>query len=208
MSAVANLNNKSKSQLMDLVKSLTSENTALKEIVRIMESTNERLEKLEREQNKSLQYLRRDTIEISGIPSEIHQNELEKEILKVFQAAEVKVHGENLQERDIQAAHRIGKKGVVICKFVNRKFAREGLFCGRNLKGKNVYNNSNVYINDSLCREFKYLNFVVRKSKNDNIIFRWKVRNGITFVQKKDGDEFEEISHKSDLIRLGLLESE
>ena len=131
-----NLNSKSKSQLVGLVKSLMNENAALKELFKVMEATNERLERLEREQNKSLQYMRRDTIEISGIPTSIRQDDLEGEVQKIFEAAEVKIHGDSLQGKDIQAVHRIGKKGVVICKFVNRKFAREELFWGRNLKEK------------------------------------------------------------------------
>ena len=95
-----------------------------------MEAMNDRLVKLEHEQNKSLQYSRRDSIEISGIPSNIRQKDLEGKVIKIFAEGRLKA-------RDIQACHGVGKKGATIVKFVNRKFAREGLFCGRNLHGKN-----------------------------------------------------------------------
>ena len=51
---------------------------------------------------------------------------------------------------DIQATHRVGKKGVTIVKFVNLKFAYEGLRCGKNLKDSKLYGNSGgIYINNS-----------------------------------------------------------
>ena len=115
-------------------------------------------------------------------------------------------HEESLALGDIQAAHRIGKKGIVICKFVNRKFAKEGLYCRKNLKGKNLYgNNTKVYINNSFCDEFRYTNYLIRKAKSDVLIFRRKLRNGIKYFQKEDGDDFIEISHKNDLIRRNHL---
>ena len=99
------------------------------------------------------------------------------------------------------------KKGITICRFVNRKFARQGLVNGKNLKDTKLYGDSNkVYINTSFCPEFKYLNFLIRKAKSRGDIFRWKERNGIHFVQVKENDDFEEVSHKNDLISLGLLE--
>ena len=190
-------------ELINIVKTPTTENTELKEINKLMGRTNKRLENLEREQNKNLQYLRRDTIEICGIPPVIPQNNLEEEVIKIFNAAKVTVHGKTLDYGDIQACHRIGKKKeTTIYKFVNRKFAREAMYCGKNLKGCDLYhNNGKIFLNDSFCDEFRYLNFVIRKAKRNNKIFRWKVRNGINFIQIKDGDDFTEITHKSDLIQ-------
>ena len=120
---LANLGNKTKTQLLELVKKLAAENTELKEMNQFMESTCKRLINLERQQNKSLQYMRRDTIEVSGIPTNIDQNSLENEVINIFNAADVSVHGNRLTHMDIHACHRIGKKKeITICKFVNRKF--------------------------------------------------------------------------------------
>ena len=80
--------------------------------------------------------------------------------------------------------------------------------CGKNLKGKNIYENSHVYINNSFCPEFGLLNYLVRKGKVNGKIFRWKVRNGISYVQKDENDDFVEVSHKNDLVDLDLLDEE
>ena len=82
--SLENLKNQSKPQLIKLIEKLSEENTALKELHKIMATTNERLVKLEREQNKSLQYSRRDSVEISGIPSTIHHDDLERKLSKIL----------------------------------------------------------------------------------------------------------------------------
>ena len=46
-----NLGNKTKNQLMEMVKKLAAENALLMEVHDYMESSNKRLDKLEREQN-------------------------------------------------------------------------------------------------------------------------------------------------------------
>ena len=130
---------------------------------------------------------------------------LEAEVIRIYNEAAVTVHDKQLGNMDIQACHRIGKKVKVICKFVNRKFAIQGLINGKNLKGKSLYAASGgVFINISFCPEFGRLNYLVRKAKSNGTIFRWKVRNGTTSIQLKKDDVFEEISHINDLTRLNL----
>ena len=162
-----------------------------------------RLEILERVQNSSLQYNRRDTVEISGIPGDTPQTQLEDEVIKNFNLAGVTVEGQKLDKLQIHACHRIGKKGKTIVKTVNRKFAEQGLFCGKNLKGNSPYDTP-VYINPSLCDEYNFLNFIIRKAKREGRIHWYKIRKGINSVQMtKDGD-FHDITHKLDLIKLGI----
>ena len=156
----------------------------------------------------SFQYMRRDTIEITGIPADIENQNLEEEVVKIYQKAGVEINGKNLDSSDIQACHRTGKKNRTICIFVNRKCAREGLVCGRNLEGTGIYGTSPVYINTSFCPEFKVLNFLIRKAKTRGEILRWKVRNGVNFIQVAEGGNLVEVVHKNDLIELNLLESE
>ena len=93
-----------------------------------------------------LQYGRRNSVEITGIPAEIETKDLEEKVINIFYEAGVKVHGNGLTHMDIQAAHRIGKKGTTIVKFTNRKFAIEGRRCGKNLKGTSIFGNASVYI--------------------------------------------------------------
>ena len=202
----SNLNSLTKKELIELINGLRTENSVLKELQTYMNQSNERLEKLEREQNRHIQYQMRDTIEISGIPTSVKQNDLEGEVLKIFETAGVEVNGYKLDYYHIQACHRIGKKGVTICKFVNRKFANNAIYSGKNLKVKELYGtNSGVYINSSLCKEYGFLNFQIRNAKKQGKIFRWKLKHGVNLIQVQEGNGFTEISHKNDLIKLGII---
>ena len=124
-----------KPQLIELIKSLKAENDNLK-VNQV--SVDDRITELERSHYLYLQYGRRNSVEISGIPSTIETENLEDEVIKIYNTAGVKVHDRALTKFDIEAAHRIGRKGVTIVRFTNRKFAYQGLRCGRNLKGKNL----------------------------------------------------------------------
>ena len=205
------LTNLPKNELINMVLQLQAENAGLVAMMKFMETTNNRMEKLEREQNKSLQYNRRNNIEITGIPTRIKTDALEDEVIKIYNAAGVKVEGRNLEKMDIEACHRIGKKGVTICRFVNRKFSRMGLINSQKLKGKELYGkDSKVYINSSFCFEFKHLNYLIRGLKKEKKIAGYKERNGINFIRiiGAEEDDFKEISHKNDLVRLELIAPE
>ena len=66
-----------------------------------MERTNKRLEDLERNQNLSLQYQRRDSVEITGIPEDIDDARLEDEVIKMFNSCQVVVNGRNPRFKDV-----------------------------------------------------------------------------------------------------------
>ena len=106
----------------------------------------------------------------------------------------------------MEACHRIGKKNVVIARFVNRKFARQILYNQKNLKNTKLYGeNSKVYVNDSFCRPFSYIGFVIRKLKKKLMIEGYKVRNGIFSVKLGAHDkDFIDITHKNDFVNLNL----
>ncbi len=113
-------------QLIQLTLALKEENERLITLANDETTSkryDERLERLERELNLQKQYERRSSIEISGIPESIDDNKIEDTVINVLKAAGSKVHNRDATYFDTQAAHRKGKKGVVIYKFVNRKFA-------------------------------------------------------------------------------------
>ena len=87
-----------------MVKNPTAEKALLKKVQEYMEATNKRLEKLEKEQNMSLHYVRRDTIEITGIPADISNHNLEEEVAKIYEKAG-KVNGYKLDASNMQAWH-------------------------------------------------------------------------------------------------------
>ena len=61
----------SKEKLLEMFVSLKDECVALKEMDAYRQKMEKRMEEIEREQFKSSQYSRRDTIEITGIPGDI-----------------------------------------------------------------------------------------------------------------------------------------
>ena len=88
---------------------------------------------------------------------------------------------------------------------MNRKFAREAIVNGRNLKGSKRYgNDSQIFINNNFCKEFKFLNFVIRKAFREKKIYRYKIRNGVTSVQMDPNGTFVEIGHVLDLENLKI----
>ena len=219
-----NLKGKNKDELVRMIQSLRSqvdtlttekktlvdENTELKKVFDVISLQNERILKLEKDFHRNLQYQRRDTVEISGIPKAVDVKDLEAEVIKVYEAAKVKVHGQSLRPSDIQACHRIGKKKeTTIVKFVSRKFAFEGLVNGRNLKDNNVYGNGcKLYINTSFCDAYRHLNFLIRGIKGKKLINHYKVRKGTNMIQIKEGEDYYEIEHVDDLVALGLYTPE
>ena len=101
-------------------------------------SINERLIEIERNFNLSSQYNRRSCIEISGIPDDIPVHKLEDEVIKIYKTAGFKVEERELDHHEIQACHRIAKKGKIICRMVNRKFAEVALYNSKKLKDTKV----------------------------------------------------------------------
>ena len=164
-----------------------------------------RFERLERELNLQKQYERRSSIEITGIPAAVVDDDIEEAVIKVLKAAKAKVHGKFPTHMDIQAAHWKGKKGVVICKFVNRKFGYSAIYSSSNLKDNDVFDNDgSIYINSSLCPEFGYLHFAVRNAKKNKVIHSYKVRHGVMYMKKTENDVEVEISHVNDLVKYNL----
>ena len=132
---------------------------------------------------------------------------IEDEVIKIFEAVNVSVGGERLSKIQIQAVHRIEKaQEKTVAKFVNHRFASEALYASKNLKDNSPYNNP-IYLNRSLCREFAYLNFLVRKAAKGKRVARWKVKKGITLVKiSKNDPKFHEITHHIVLIDLGIYD--
>ena len=198
----AKLNNMRKNELVDLVIQLQQEKNDLLEQKMNMIQMNERIVALERSQYLYEQYGRRELVEISGIPGTVQQKDLEDEVLKIYKEAKVTVHDCELTKKDIVACHRIGKRGATIVRFVNRKFAFEGLRNGKNLKDSKLYDN-NIYVNNSFCREFSKYGYIIRRLKKEKLILGFKVKHGVFQIQTENEGDFIEISHVTDFEKLG-----
>ena len=96
------------------------------------------------------------------------------------------------------------RRKKVICRVINRKYAREIIINSKNLKNNKRYGNSKIFVNNSFCPEFGFLNYVCRKAVKEREIHRLKVKNGINLVQREEGGSFIEIGHVMDLQNLGI----
>ena len=202
------LNSFKKVELINIIKELQNEKTALKSKCDNFSGIEQRVVELERSHYLYLQYGRRNSVEISGIPGDVATKDLESHVINIYKEAKVEVAGRKLEHFDIEACHRIGKRGVVIARFVNRKFANEGLYKGKNLKGNKIYTKSGetspIYINNSFCVPFQYIGYVVRKLKKRELIEEYKIKNGVFQIKKVSSDNFVEISHKCDFEKYNL----
>ena len=178
-----------KTELIELVLQLQTEKDTLKEERESLQLITSRVVQLERSQFLYEQYARRESVEITGIPTSVKIDDLEDAVIDVYNRAKIQVFGRELQKEDISACHRIGKKKeVTIVRFVNRKWAWQGLISGKNLKG------TPVYINNSFCPEFAKYGYFIRR----------RVRHGVYQLQLEDDGDYMEISHSSDFSKYGL----
>ena len=103
-----------KSELINMIMELQKEKDVLKNEVSNLSSIGKRVIELERSQALYLQYNSRHSVEITGIPEDVEQKDLECQVIKIYDEAEVDAHGRSLNHFDIEAFHRIRKKNVVI----------------------------------------------------------------------------------------------
>ena len=193
-----------KNQLITYITGLRNRESKLIEKVKDLELS-KRIFNIEVSHLKSLQYQRRDSIEIHNFPTNIPDSGVENKCIEILENLGVS----DLTNRDIHAAHSLKNNKNVIIKFVNRKFADKSLHCKSKTKlldkdllglGQNP-----IYINESLCRPMNYLMWKVRiasKSKKIDKYNLWKGKLTVT-VNGMDHD----ISHIDNLIELELAES-
>ena len=123
-----------------------------------------------------------------------------KQKCKIYKSAKFLVNENNLSGYDIVACHRFSKKGSTIVKFMNKKFAEVALYNGKQPKDTDIYGLRNkVYVNNSFCKEFAHINYVIRNAAKPKTIFRYKIKHGINFVMLKENNEFVELTNLNDL---------
>ena len=52
--------------------------------------------------------------------------------------------------------------------------------------------------------QYKFLNFAIRQAASDRIVHRYKIKNGINYIQMVEGGEWNEIGHVLDLSNKGI----
>ena len=138
-------------KLMESKEKLSSQFIVEKKVNTLLQK---RVIELEKSQTKAKQYSRRNNVEISGIPHEILDNNLEDKVIDIYKDA-----GIEIGHMDIEGCHRLplsrnnagGTKRVIV-KFVNRKHSEDVL-----LLKKIISSRSKVFISNSLCPYYRYL---------------------------------------------------
>ena len=120
----------------------------------------ERIISLEKSQAKSEQYSRRNYIELSGIPNDIPENNLEKVLIDICHDSDVEV-----EPKDIEGFHRLpvsrfskDSNKSVILKFVDTKHPEAMLRNKKSISNKDFSHlnvHGKVFVSVSLCPHYR-----------------------------------------------------
>ena len=193
-------------QLETDVKSLQQENYRLKSAVADQESNlDEQLSyiySLEKDLSRLDQYGRRENIEIIGIPSNVRDNELEREVLQILR----KIGLDHLDHYAIVACHRIGKKDLygnrnTIVRFLNRKDAIQALKCKRYLFRCKDIGYSKLQMVENLCPSYKSIYEEMKELKGKGVIEKVWTFNGFINYKINDNEQenIKKIIHESEM---------
>ena len=160
----------------------------------------DRVTELEKQNNQIDQYSRRNNIEISGVPPEVTNNQLEEKVIDILKAIDVEI-----TSKDIEACHRLGKKQKdVIVRVVNRKHCLQALRNKKKLMSVDKkalgIPNARLFLSENLTPVNSKLAFYCRKLHRDGEIEKSYTINGIVTIIK-DNDKLK-IHHLKDLQEL------
>ena len=112
--------------------------------------------------------------------------------------------GVDVKAADIDVCHIVGKKenGRAIIEFKNRDIRYRLIKNRKQLKGVEVPGHGKLYINESLCPQYKQLDFICRTLRGDGDIHNTWFYNGRLWVVKDEGDDKKPIGHIQDLYAL------
>ena len=168
----------------------------------------EKVTELERKCAANEQYSRRECLELSGIPDSVKDSDLEDTVLKIFKETGVDVSHEN-----VEAVHRLKSNGSpkkTIIKLSRRKDAHRVMKNKQKLKNIDssalgLPSGCRIYINESLCKYYKYLWWKCKLLLSRKCIDSFWVTNGSIRIKLVEGD-VKPIGHYADLEELFMEE--
>ena len=158
---------------------------------------------LERQCWSNAQYSRRETLEISGIPENINDGELEGNGLTVLSKLDVNIDPVNVEACHWLKSNNKGKKAIL--KLFRRNDSDEIGRVRDKLKTtdlKPIGITTPGYINDSLYFYYKKLWSKCKKLCSNKIIFAYWVSNGSIKIRISGRSPVKVISHIADLEKL------
>lgn len=185
-------------QKEELIKQLKSENSILRgEIEELKEELKEKSKQITVLENDVVdvqQYIRRNNVEICGIPDNVSDNDLEKKVIELASVIDVKIN-----KHDIEACHRLkarrntnGPKRTIV-RFTNRKWCdklhankkkiKEDKERKISVKLKSLgLDHKKVYINNNLCPSNKFLWGKCKRLHDAKLIDRFWIYNGFVYI--------------------------
>jgi len=153
----------------------------------------------EREQHRLAQAQLAGCLVIDGIPEGV--GDLRGEVVNILAALDVSVN-----ESDLLHVRKEGRRHRVVCQFAEHASVQEVLLKHSGHKDQHVVGGRRVklYFKQMLTPHYEHLSYAIREAKKRGRIFRYRIENGVNAVQLAEGDDFQEITHKSDLINMGL----
>jgi len=132
------------------------------------------------------QYNRRNNIELSGIPNEISDDELEDKVIEILKKIDVEV-----EDKDIEACHRLPSRKdttKVIIRFVNRKKSEKCLKLKKKLSKLNMVDfhfsdDTKLFISENLNRYYQKLAWYCRRLKRESLIYSFIFKNESFLLQ-------------------------
>ena len=158
---------------------------------------------LERKCAANEQYSRREYLDILEISEIISNNNSKETVFKIFDETGVTVNS-----RDVEACHRLNQKAnpkKVIIKLSKRKDVARVMNNKKKLKSMKPQNiglpsGCKVYINESLCKYYKYLWWKCKLLQTRGSIQSFWVTNGSIRIRHQN-DEVTSVTHIEDLER-------
>ena len=166
-----------------------------------------RLTATEKEHNQLAQYSRRFHLELGTQNKSLKDSaDLTKTVAELLSETGVRV-----QASDLDVCHVVGKKenGRVIMELKNRDLRYKILKNRKNLKDVEVPIHGKLYINESMCPQYKQLDFICRtlRGKDYKRIHSTWLYNGRLWVVEEEGDAKQHIGHTQDLYNLFGVET-
>ena len=188
-------------ELIELRKNYTRIESELQISQSVSTAQRKRIIALERQCWSNEQYSRRECLEISGVPSDTSNDKLEETVLEVFQRIEVDISAENIEACHWMKSDRAGGKKVIV-KFSKRKDSDKIRKNKKKLKSvdlKSIGISNPIFINDSLCKYYKYLWSKCKKLLNGGFIQSFWITNGTLRIKLTDTSLPKNVTHLADL---------
>ena len=180
-----------------LINNLIEDNNKLRTKVTSLEN---RIEKSEASFYTLENYNRRNNLEIDGIPNNVSDINLENTVINVFNSI-----GVNVDNNDVEACHRIGKKSSkTIVRLVNRKNCKEILSKKAKLKDSDKTQlgfpeDTKIFISENVCNAFNHIGYHCRRLKRAKKIHHYYTKDGKLFIGRTQGEKHKRIEHLNDL---------